>query len=424
MTVTAPPRRGPLPRPGALLTPGTRAERLLVPAAFVTALGNNVQLIAGALVMIRTERTMMAVGWLFIAVAVPQALFSPSFGRLADRFDRRRMWITCDASSTVLALALPLWLTCGGAKGPGIYAANFALAVVAAAFFPVSNALLKERVRPERLGRFNADYEMATQAGMLLSATVGGLAVQAFGAVPLLVFNAGTFAASALCVTAIGPRPATRRSPPQHSAVAGAAPSADTGPRPRWMPLILLYAQGSVVVTVFNALLPKLVLGEWHRGAGTFGIVDAVGSFGFLFATAAYKLLSRRGTDARVAVRGFVSVAGLLVIQPLFGPLVLGAGVLVGASTFGISRIASRNLLMSSVDEASVGRAFGLANTAGLAASIAVMLLVATITDHSDTRYGFATLATLSMAAAILAGFLLRRSANPTPVALAEVGVR
>jgi len=40
-------------RPG-LLTPTTRAERLLVPAAFVTALGNNVQLIAGALVMIRT----------------------------------------------------------------------------------------------------------------------------------------------------------------------------------------------------------------------------------------------------------------------------------------------------------------------------------------------------------------------------------
>jgi hypothetical protein len=46
-----------------------RAERLLVPAAFITALGNNVQLIAGALVMIRTDRTMMAVGWLFIAVA-------------------------------------------------------------------------------------------------------------------------------------------------------------------------------------------------------------------------------------------------------------------------------------------------------------------------------------------------------------------
>jgi MFS family permease len=404
MTVTAPPTGG------ALLTPGTRAERLLVPAAFVTALGNNVQLIAGALVMIRTERTMMAVGWLFIAVAVPQSLFSPYFGRLADQFDRRRMWIACDASSAVLALALPFRLACGGAKGPGIYAANFALAVVAAAFFPVSNALLKERVRPERLRRFNADYEMATQAGMLLSATVGGLAVQAFGAVPLLVFNAGTFAVSALCVTAIGRPPAARRGPSGHPSkhpsghpVAGTAPPRDAARRPRWVPLILLYAQGSVVVTVFNALLPKLVLGEWHRGAGTFGVVDAFGSLGFLLATGAYKLLSRRGDDTRLAVRGFLSVAGLLLIQPLFGPVVLGACVLVGASTFGIARIASRNLLMTSVDEASVGRAFGLANATGLAASIGAILLVATITDHTDSRYGFATIALLSVAAATAA---------------------
>ncbi|MEU1318814.1 hypothetical protein [Streptomyces tibetensis] len=70
-----------------------RAERLLVPAAFATALGNNVQLIVGALLMIREQQTMMAVGWLFIAVAGPQALLSPFFGRLADRFDRRALWI-------------------------------------------------------------------------------------------------------------------------------------------------------------------------------------------------------------------------------------------------------------------------------------------------------------------------------------------
>ena len=117
------------------------------PAAFVTALGNNVQLIAGALLMIRNDKTMLSVGLLFIAVAVPQAVLSPYFGRLADRHDRRRLWIGCDLTSAVLALALPVWLALGGAKAPGVYAANFALAVVAALFFPVSNAMIKERVR-------------------------------------------------------------------------------------------------------------------------------------------------------------------------------------------------------------------------------------------------------------------------------------
>ncbi|WP_199830926.1 MFS transporter [Streptomyces sp. NBRC 110028] len=113
---------------------------------------------------------MMAVGWLFIAVAGPQALLSPFFGRLADRFDRRALWIGCDVTSAALALGLPLWLACGGAPGAGLYSANLALATVGALFFPASSALIKERIPAGRLRRFNARYEMGTQAGMLLSA--------------------------------------------------------------------------------------------------------------------------------------------------------------------------------------------------------------------------------------------------------------
>ncbi|WP_237538201.1 MULTISPECIES: hypothetical protein [unclassified Streptomyces] len=99
--------------------PPRRAERLLVSAAFATALGNNVQLIVGALLAIREQRTMMAVGWLFIAVAGPQALLSPFFGRLADRFDRRTLWIGCDATSTLLALGLPRGWPAVVPRGPG-----------------------------------------------------------------------------------------------------------------------------------------------------------------------------------------------------------------------------------------------------------------------------------------------------------------
>lgn len=86
-----------------------RAERLLVPAAFATALSNNVQLIVGALLVIREQQTMVAVGWLFIAVAGPQALLSPFFGRLADRFDRRTLWVGCDVVSAFTELLRWVW---------------------------------------------------------------------------------------------------------------------------------------------------------------------------------------------------------------------------------------------------------------------------------------------------------------------------
>jgi MFS family permease len=413
--------------------PSRHTERLLAPAAFVTSLGNNVQLIAGAMLMVRTAHTMLAVGLLFIAVAVPQAVLSPYFGRLADRHDRRLLWIGCDAASAVLALALPVWLTLGGAAGPGVYAANFALAVVAALFFPVSNALIKERVAAARVRRFNARYEMATQAGMVLSATVGGVMVQMAGAVPLLYFNAGTFVVSALFLVAVGPRPdrpgihrpgvhrpgVHRPGADVHESGADGVPAA-APPRSR-VPLarlILLYAQGNVVVTVFNALLPKLVLGEWHRGAGMFGAVDAVGSLGFLGATWFSRHAVRRHGDLRVALAGFLFCDLTFVFQPLAGPAGIGPLVALGAFVYCTARISSRNLVMTSVDEAYVGRAFGLANAGGLAATVAVMLAVAETVDHSDARWGFGLCAALSAVAAIAAGLLLRGfSDRPEPMA-------
>ncbi|MBR7836788.1 MFS transporter [Actinospica durhamensis] len=395
--------------------PNVRVERVLPFAAFVTSLGNNVQLIAGALLVLRADRTMLSVGWLFIAVAAPQVLLSPVFGRWADRFDRRRLWIGSDSISALVALALPIWLHCGGAPAVGVYAANLALAAVSALFYPASAALIKERVAPTRLRHFNANYEMAMQGGMLLSATVGGLCVQSFGAVPLLLVNAGTFVFSAGCVALVGRRPATRpasadRSDPSRTRSSG------SGRPPRLFWLILLFAQSSVVVTIFNALLPKLVLGEFHRGAGIYGAVDAVGSLGFLAAGFCYRVLGPRMGDFALAAFGFLLCDVIFVIEPDFGVPGLFVMVTTGAFVFGLARIAARNLLMSTVDPAHTGRVFGTANGAGLAATIAAMLVVAELTDHTDCRYGFAATAVLSGSAALACALRLsgRREARST----------
>lgn len=383
-----------------------QVERALPLAAFVTSLGNNVQLIAGALLVLRTDQTMLSVGWLFIVVAAPQVLLSPVFGRWADRYDRRRLWLGSDLASALLALALPLWLRHGGATGPGVYAANFALALVSALFYPASAALIKERVAARRLRRFNANYEMATQAGMFLSATVGGLCVQAFGAVPLLLVNSGTFLVSAACVAVIGGRGGAAvtiadRSASSLESVNPDESASGRGREPHLAWLILLFAQSSVVVTIFNALLPKLVIGEFHRGAGTYGSIDAVGSLGFLVSTFSYRVLGPRFGDLALSLIGFGACDALFLIEPDFGVSGVFVVVAAGSLLFGHARIAARNLLMSAVDPRRAGRAFGAANGGGLAATIAAMLVVAELTDHTDCRYGFAAAAVLSGAAAL-----------------------
>ncbi len=384
-----------------------RRHKLLLPAAFITSLGNIIQLIGAALLLVRAQGSMLDVGWLFIAVAVPQAVLSPYFGRLADRFDRRRLWIRCDVVSAVAALCLPVGLAVGGPQQVLVYGSNFALAVVAALFVPASAALVRERVPVADLRRFNGNYEIALQSGMLLSASVGGFALQYFGSTPLFVFNGITFVASALFVAAVG----ARRRPvadaggdpvPTVRSVRGAALPLG--------PLALLFGQGLVVVTVFNALLPVLLVGEWHRGPAVLGVVDALGGAGFLLAAVAYRRSAVRFGDLRVAVVGFLACNALLVLQPLFGVGALMGLVLVGAFVFGQARIAARSLLMTSVDESRVGHAFGVANGYGLAATVVVMLVTSVVTGRTDTRYGFATLVTISVLAAVLALGWIRRA--------------
>ncbi|HEY3514255.1 MFS transporter [Kribbella sp. NPDC051137] len=376
----------------------TSRNRLLLPAAFITSLGNNIQLLGAALLLVRAQGSMLDVGWLFIAVAVPQAVLSPYFGRLADRFDRRRLWVGCDVLSAGAALALPVGLALGVAQQPLVYATNFALAVIAAQFTPASAALIRERVPADRLRHFNAHYEIALQSGMLLSAAAGGVALQYFGPQPLFTFNACTFALSALLVTAVGARRGTVSSEPSYR------------PRPTNRrssvglgPLVVLFAQGLVVVTVFNALMPVLVVGEWHRGASVLGMTDALGGVGFLLAAAVYRWSGSRLGDVRLAVGGFLVCSCLLVLQPLFGVPALMAFVLLGAFLFGQSRIATRSLLMTSVDESRVGHVFGIANGYGLAATVVVMLLASVVTGRSDTRFGFAVLALIGVLSATLA---------------------
>ena len=375
----------------------TSRTRLLLPAAFITSLGNNIQLLGAALLLVRAQGSMLDVGWLFIAVAVPQAVLSPYFGRLADRFDRRRLWVTCDVVSAVAALALPVGLALGVSQQPLVYATNFILAIIAAQFTPASAALIRERVPAADLRPFNAHYEIALQSGMLLSASLGGIALQYFGPKPLFTFNALTFALSAVLVLAVGSKRRPVEELPQaikHDVRLNGLPLG---------PLALLFGQGLVVVTVFNALLPVLLIGEWHRGPAVLGVVDAVGGTGFLLAAAAYRRSAGRLGDLRLATGGFLVCSGLLVFQPLFGVPALMALVLLGAFLFGQARIATRSLLMTSVDESRVGHAFGIANGYGLAATIVVMLIASVVTGHSDTRYGFAVLALISILAAAFA---------------------
>lgn len=384
-----------LPRPVVL---PSRTERLLLPATFVTSLGNGIQLVGSAILVFTTAGDALSVGWLFIAASVPPALLSLMFGKIADRYDRRTLCMVADLASAAAALVLPVALLLGGAATPVAYLVSFTLAALAAMFMPASNALIKERVAPERLVRFSASFEAATQGGNLLSAAVGGFAIHLFGPTPLFFFNGITFLGSALAMYLVGRGPAR---------IAAGRPQPNEAPagRPPLMRFGLLYATCAVLPMVGNTILIVLVYQGFHRGADIYGLVDALAGVGFVTAAALYPRLGFG--HLRIAVVGIVGCAVVVALQPLHLSVLL-VGIVIAGALVGLARVATRNLLLASVSERRAGLVFGATNAAGLGLSALVTVLVATIADHTVIANAFYTLAALTAATALLTAATLR----------------
>jgi MFS family permease len=394
-----------------------RAERFFLPAVFVTNLGNNIQLIAASLLVFKASGTALAVGWVFIAVAVPQVLLSFFFGRIADRFDRRTLCVIADLGSALAAAALPTWLLLGGVQSAAAYTTSFILSAFAALFMPASNALMKERIAGDRLGKFNANYEIATQAGFLLSAGVGGFAIQHFGAIPLFFFNGLTFLTSAVCLFAMGRRyvaaPLSAQETADAAAAAAAAPAVPTAPRQLVIKLGMLFVVGSVIITVVNTVLLVLVVERFKQGAGLLGITDALAGIGIMFAAAHYKRLKDRVDYRWLILLGYIAVGITDMLMPISVPVLLPA-ILAGGYFFGIARISARTELMSAIDQAKAGRVFGTANAFGLATSLVATIVIATVSDNTNIVVGFILLGLIGIVPTTLIIATMTRDAKPT----------
>ncbi len=383
------------------------AERLLVPAGFVTTAGNAFQITAAAILVFHAEQTTLAVGWLFIAVSIPQVALALLFGKLVDKVDRRMLCVAADLVSAMTAFALPVWLWIGGPANLGSYIANFMLACTAALFMPASNGLIKERIADERLGKFNSRFEMASNAGMLLASSLAGFLVIWFGATPLFIFNSLTFVVSAVLVYAIGRKPVKAPVAEEASVVDPSAP-VEAPARQPIKRLALLYANGNIGLMVANVILTTLILQTFDQGAWMIGVVDALAGVGFIVGAALYGRVSQRFKGIHLAVLGTLGNLICLAIQPLHY-IALMVAIPFAGFCFAQGRIAARTLLMRASPEERVGRIFGGTQAVGLGLGVGATVVLSTLADATSVPYAFWGLAILQGAIVIGTYFSLAK---------------
>jgi MFS family permease len=168
---------------------------------------------------------------------------------------------------------------------------------------------------------------------------------------------------------------------------------------------------------VSNTTLIVLVYEGFNRGAGIYGLVDALAGLGFCIAAALYPKVSERFGQFRTAVVGGVGCALFSFVFPLHLAALL---IFVPPAAFlvGLSRVGMRSLLLAAVPERRAGRLFGAINAAGLGLAGGMTVLVALIADATHIRYGFYLLGTVCAVATIATAVTMRGKVTEPSVGL------
>ena len=327
------------------------------------------------------------VALVLVARMIPRLFLGVALGTLADRVNRKQMWVASNVGLGVVATILGLLIAAGEVVYWHLLIAVFMTGVFWASEFPVRRALLADVVPEEAIGpAVSIDWTTDSLNRMIGPALGGGLIVTV-GAEGAYLLMGGVFAVAALLATRL------RYTPPVRAADDVEAP---------WSYLVsgLKYARssrlivGALMVTVaFNAVFPSYqsmipVIGKDVLGADPVGV-------GFLSATEglgaviAALLIANRSTTRQYTRIYFFGTGLFLVCALGFSRsevYALSAGLLFVAG-FGFSSFATMqtSILMRASSPAMRGRVLGvlsLAIGAGPLGALQVTPLVAAVGEQ------------------------------------------
>ena len=259
----------------------------------VSLLGDWFNLIASAALVTELTNSGVAISYLFLVRFLPQFLFSPLAGVIADRYDRRKIMIAADLlrAVTVLGFLLirsadQLWL---------FYLLTAIQFMLSAMFVPARSAALANVVAQKDLVTANALDSFTWSTMLALGAFLGGIVAAIFGNQTAFVMDALTFVLSAWLISRIVMPRRERAAVPQQDNWLEFV----EGLRYLWhVPVLLVIslvkAAGSFVWGAINVVevsyadhvypLSGTALGQWlpveDGGTATLGLIYVVSGLG------------------------------------------------------------------------------------------------------------------------------------------------
>ena len=349
-----------------------------------------------------------AVGILAVARYVSMAALSPFTSMLADRFDRRLVMVSADVIRVVLVLVAALVIQLDGPSFI-VYLLAVVTALVGTAFRPAQGALLPFLANsPGELTAANVASSTIESVGFFAGPAIGGVLLAVTGVAAVYLFNAVSFAWSALLVW--GLKPATPILPTTDAtALSVEGPEghdgSDTADEPTGLGrlfagvgdgyreifknrdirlLVGLYCAQTVVAGASAVAIVAIALDLLKLGNGGLGTLNATMGIGGLIGGLLALVLAQRGRLAQDFGWGVVLWAApflLIAAWPSLAGAVI-AMVLIGVGN-SVVDVNAFTILQRLVPDEVMGRVFGAMESAivgGMALGALVMpILIKTV---------------------------------------------
>jgi MFS family permease len=180
-----------------------RNFRLLLAARGISYIGTYLAPIAVAFAVLDLGGSATAVGLSFAAWTVAQVATLAFGGVVGDRVPRRLVMIASDCGSFAVRTVMGVLLVTGHAQVWQLIVLQACGGAAVAFYSPASFGLTREVVRPELLQQANSYLAIARYAAFPLGAAAGGTIVATVGSGTALLFDAATYATSALLLSQV-----------------------------------------------------------------------------------------------------------------------------------------------------------------------------------------------------------------------------
>jgi MFS family permease len=367
--------------------------RRLAMGAFLSTVGSWAAGIAVSYYVFReTGSAVWVAGTLFFTLGVV-GLFSPIAGKIADRFDRRRVLIVSDLASAACWLAL-VWV-----REPAfVVALAFVGSLVGLPFHFAASAAVPNLAGEDDLGWANGLLSAASSTGRLVGPALGGALFAFVGLGAVFAVNAASFVASAALSASIRRVPFSREAPTDErvSAWEGFRVVFADDVRKR---LLIAWAISYLAMNIAFVADPPLAA-VFGVGAFGYGMLDTFFGGGATLG-GLYARRVRTGSERRWIVIGLAGVgAGWLLIAgaPWFWVVLVASAAAAAIDTVGTA--AGYGLIQRRTADAVRGRVFAAYSMAGMIANMVGFLLVGPFVQAFGPRAVYAAGGVLSFVAA------------------------